>query len=148
MTMKNKIRHIYSILVTVLFIFTLQTEKSFASGGYEIKIHINGMRDSTIYLGNHYGEKQYVRDTLKLDQDGWATFKGNDSLPGGIYLIVMPSKTYFEIIVNEQKFTIETDTIDFIKNMKISGSLENKLFNDHQRYIIEKTKSSQEIKAI
>jgi thiol-disulfide isomerase/thioredoxin len=131
-----------SFLATLLF-----STNTFASGGYEIKVHINGLGDSTIYLGNHYGEKQYVRDTVKCDHNGWATFKGPDSLPGGIYLVVLPGKTYFEIIVNEQKFTIETDTVDYVKNMKITGSLENKLFNDHQRFIMDKTRASQEIKA-
>lgn len=118
-----------------------------ASNGYEIKVHINGLRDSAIYLGNHFGDKQYVRDTVKLDSNGWATFRGNDTLPGGIYLIILPGKTYFEILVNEQKFTVETDTIDYVKNLKATGSLENKLFNDHQKFIIEKTTQSQSIKA-
>ncbi len=137
----NKYIRVVPVLLLVLF-----SSYSFGAGGYEIKVHINGLGDSTIYLGNHYGEKQYVRDTVKCDHNGWATFKGNDTLPGGIYLIVLPGKTYFEIIVSEQKFTIETDTVDYVQNMKITGSLENKLFNDHQRYIMEKTKASQQLK--
>lgn len=141
--MKNKLS---VCLLISLILTTFFTKEVKASGGYEIKVHINGLHDSTIYLGNHYGEKQYVRDTIKLDHNGWATFSGKDSLPGGIYLIVLPGKTYFEIIVNEQKFTIETDTIDYVLGMKVSGSLENKLFNDHQRYIIEKTKATQLLK--
>ncbi|MBK8584647.1 MAG: DUF5106 domain-containing protein [Bacteroidetes bacterium] len=114
--------------------------------GYEIKVHIEGLRDTGLYLGNHYGDKQYVRDTIRLDQNGWGTFKGPDTLPGGIYLVILPNKTYFEILANEQKFTIETDTIDYVQHMKVSGSLENKLFNDHQKYIIEKSKETQLIK--
>ena len=140
---KNLLRYL-SILTIVLFNFS--SGNIFASSGYEIKVHINNLKDSTIYLGNHFGEKQYVRDTIKLDHEGWATFQGKDSLPGGIYLIVLPGKTYFEIIVNEQKFTVETDTIDYIKNMKITGSLENRLFNEHQRFIIEKTQESMSMK--
>ncbi len=117
------------------------------SGGYEIKVHIEGLRDTGLYLGNHYGDKQYVKDTIRLDQSGWGTFKGPDSLPGGIYLIILPNKTYFEIIMNEQKFTIETDTLDYVQHMKITGSLENKLFNEHQKFIIEKSKETQQIKS-
>src|SRR3954470_682458 len=127
-------------------ILSLFLSKDISAAGYEIKVHINGLSDSAIYLGNHYGDKQYVRDTMKVDKNGWATFSGKDSLPGGIYLIVLPGKTYFEIIVNEQKFTVETDTIDYVKNMKVTGSLENKLFNDHQKFIIEKTHESQDLK--
>jgi thiol-disulfide isomerase/thioredoxin len=81
-----------------------------------------------------------------VDKDGWMLFKGEDSLAGGIYLVILPGKTYFEMIVNEQKFTLETDTLDFIGHMQISGSLENKLFNEHQLFIIEKSKKSQVLK--
>ncbi len=141
-------KNIFYYLILILFLHnTILCSNLYASGGHEIKVRINGLKDTAIYLGNHYGEKQYVRDTVKLDHDGWATFKGSDTLPGGIYLIVLPAKTYFEIIVNEQKFSIETDTIDYVQHMKVTGSVENKLFNDHQRYIIEKTKTTQNIKA-
>src|SRR3954470_18400049 len=82
----------------------------FAKGdkGYDIKVRIVGLKDTVAYLGHHFGDKQYVRDTARVDKDGWVEFKGDTALPGGIYLIVMPGKTYFEILVNntEQKFTI------------------------------------------
>lgn len=133
------------LIIAILFLFT--SFHSNASSGYEIKVRLNGLKDTICYLGNHFGDKQYVKDTVRVDHDGWAVFKGNEPLPGGIYLVVLPSHTYFEIVVNEQKFTIETDTIDFVESMKITGSLENKLFNDHQKFIIERTKYSQTLKA-
>ena len=132
-------------LITLAFICS--SHSSAGGGGYEIKVHINGLKDTVCYLGNHFGEKQYVKDTIRLDRNGWGVFKGKDSLPGGIYLIIMPNKTYFEIIVNEQKFTVETDTLDFISNFKVTGSLENKLFNEHQIFIVDKTKESQLMRA-
>lgn len=135
-------------IAAMLAAICILTSSVFAkdANGYEIKVHIEGLRDTGLYLGNHYGDKQYVRDTIRLDQNGWGTFKGPDTLPGGIYLVILPNKTYFEILANEQKFTIETDTIDYVQHMKVSGSLENKLFNDHQKYIIEKSKETQLIK--
>ncbi len=136
-----------SLIKSALILFAAIVFSSQAkAGGYEIKVRINGLKDTVCYLGNHFGDKQYLRDTVRVAKDGWAIFKGKDSLEGGIYLVVMPSKTYFEILVNEQKFTIETDTADFVTNFKVTGSLENKLFNDHQKFIVEKTKESQSIK--
>lgn len=116
--------------------------------GYDIKIRIVGLHDTVCYLGNHYGDKQYVRDTVKVDHNGWANFKGKEDLPGGIYLVVMPNKTYFEILITEQeqKFSIETDTNDFVTKFDVKGSLENKLFNEHQRFIVGKTKESQALR--
>lgn len=142
--MKNLIR-IAAFLVAVNISTSSLTAKN--ADAYEIKVHIEGLKDTGLYLGNHYGDKQYVRDTIRLDQNGWGTFKGPDSLPGGIYLIILPNKTYFEILANEQKFTIETDTNDYVEHMKVTGSVENKLFNDHQKYIIEKSKETQQIRA-
>jgi thiol-disulfide isomerase/thioredoxin len=119
-----------------------------ANPGYDIRVHIEGLRDTICYLGNHFGDKQYLKDTVKVDHDGWAEFKGKDTLTGGIYLIVMPNKTYFEILVSApQKFTIETDTVDFTDHFKVTGSLDNQLFIDHQRYIANMQKLSMQLKA-
>jgi len=134
--------------LSLFLILLLSTIISRAASGYDIKIKIAGLQDTVCYLGNHYGEKQYVRDTVRVDHNGWAEFKGKEELPGGIYLVVMPNKTYFEILVTaeEQKFTIETDTTDFVKKFEVKGSLENKLFNEHQRFIVSKTKDSQSLR--
>jgi thiol-disulfide isomerase/thioredoxin len=135
----------------LLFLFFASTAlfSHAAGGGYDIKIRIAGLKDTVCYLGNHYGEKQYVRDTMRVDHNGWVEFKGKEELPGGIYLVVMPNKTYFEILVTaeEQKFTIETDTNDFVNKFDVKGSTENKLFNEHQRFIVGKTKESQALRA-
>ncbi|MBP6335542.1 MAG: DUF5106 domain-containing protein [Bacteroidia bacterium] len=140
--------HRFSQRILLAANLLLITSSSIAKDpGYEIKVRIKGLSDTICYLGNHFGEKQYVRDTVRVDKDGWALFKGATPLEGGIYLVVLPSKTYFEMIVNEQSFTLETDTLDFIKNMKITGSLENKLFNEHQQFIVAKTTQTQALKA-
>src|SRR5689334_14606854 len=99
----------------ILFVLLLIPAIGFSKGnGYDIKVRIVGLHDTIAYLGNHFGDKQYVRDTVKVNHDGWAEFKGKDSLPGGIYLIVMPNKTYFEVLITatDQNFTVETDTAD------------------------------------
>jgi thiol-disulfide isomerase/thioredoxin len=131
-----------SLILLTSIAFSIQVKAT----GHEIKIRIIGLKDTICYLGNHFGDKQYITDTVRVDKDGWAVFKGKDSLPGGIYLVIMPNKTYFEILVNEQKFTIETDTVDFVSNYKVTGSLENKLFNEHQKFIVAKSKESLDIK--
>jgi len=134
--------------VLLFFAFSLVSIIATAGGGYDIKIRVAGLHDTVCYLGNHYGEKQYVRDTVHVDHNGWAEFKGKEELPGGIYLVVMPNKTYFEILVTaeEQKFTIETDTVDFVNRFDVKGSVENKLFNEHQRFIVARTKESQALR--
>ncbi|GIV34498.1 MAG: hypothetical protein KatS3mg031_2033 [Chitinophagales bacterium] len=112
-------------------------------GGYEIKVKINNLKNDTIYLAYHYGDKQYIKDTAVLDSKGIAVFKGPEKLPGGFYLIVYPNKNFFEIIVNEQRFYVENDTTDFQKNLKTSGSVENKIFAEDMAFISQKQKERQ-----
>jgi hypothetical protein len=107
---------------------------------YEIKVKINGISDTVIYLGHHFGEKKYVIDTARIDSKGNAIFTGDKELNRGIYLVVMPSKgmTYFEILVADQKrFSVETDTLNFVENLKIKGCKENLIFNQYQKKMSE-----------
>ncbi len=107
---------------------------------YEIKVKINGISDTVVYLGHHFGEKKYVIDTAVIDSKGNAVFRGDKELNKGIYLLVMPSKgmTYFEFLIgNQQKFSIETDTANFVENMKIKGDKENLIFNQYQKRMSE-----------
>lgn len=121
------------ILVTIFSLATYAQK-------YEIKVKINGVRDTVLYLGHHFGEKKLVVDTTTIDSKGYAVFTGDKELHKGIYLCVMPSKgmTYFEFLVGDsKKFSIETDTANFVENMKIKGCKENIVFNQYQREMIE-----------
>ncbi len=103
---------------------------SFSQNAYEYHVRIKGMEDTVIYFGHHYGDKQYVIDTVPTDHNGEAVIAGKEALPGGIYLIVMPKlkNKYFEIIINEPRFSLETDTANFTASMKVKGSEENAVF--------------------
>lgn len=102
--------------------------------GYEIGVTINGLKDSTIYLAYHLGDKQYIQDTTRLDKYGKAVIKGNQDLPQGIYMIVLPGRTYFEILMPEdQVFSISCNYKDYINTLKFTGSDENSAFVSYQK---------------
>lgn len=114
---------------------------------YDIKVKIKGSKDTIAYLGNYYGDKQYIKDTARVDASGCFEFKGDEVLPGGIYLIVTQAKKYFEILIDkEQVFSLETDTSDFIGKMKIKGSPVNSLFYEYLNYMGEKQKASEPLR--
>ncbi len=114
--------------------------------GHEITVQIHHLNDSVCYLYHHYGDKQRGVDTVQIGKDGLCVFKGDEPLPGGIYIVYVPDKVYFEMIVNEQNFSIETDTGDFISNMKISGSKENEVFNKYQKFRKQQFEKSKALK--
>lgn len=109
------------------------------SQGYKIKVKVKGLHEKdTLLLGHHFADKLYADDTAFVDKSGSGLFVGKNKLDGGLYVIIIPSlnRRYFEFVMdNEQQINLETDTIDFVKNMKSSGSAENKLFFDWQKYM-------------
>ncbi len=107
------------------------------SQNHEIKIRVKAVNTGEVYLGHYYGENQYVIDTASIDKKGFATFKGEKKLDGGVYLVLFQSRdmTYFEILIgDDQEFSIETDTLDFYKkNIKAKGSIDNKEFFEFKK---------------
>jgi len=122
------------IALIILSIITLNS--NLTAGGFEIKVTIKGLKDTTCQLAYYFGDKQYIKDSARVDKNGVMTFKGDETLPGGIYLAVMPDKKYFELIIDkEQKFSMETDTADYINNMKIKNSKDNEIFYAYLKWI-------------
>jgi thiol-disulfide isomerase/thioredoxin len=119
------------------------------SQGYEIKLKINGMQDTTVILGHYLNKSMYPDDTAMIDKKGYGAFKGNKALPEGMYLIYLPSTRYFEMIMgSDQQFTLETDTADFIKTLSFKGSDENQIFLDFQRFMVGLRKEADSIQAL
>lgn len=109
--------------------------------GYKIDVQINGIKDTTILLGYHLGEKKYVQDTAKVDSKGYAVFQGDSTLKQGIYLIILPNKTYFEIpVTTNQKFSVKTDSKDYFANLSFTNFNEGNVFADYRRFMVEQQK--------
>ncbi|MEM6967245.1 MAG: redoxin domain-containing protein [Bacteroidota bacterium] len=123
------------LTLTALFFLTLS---ALATNGYEIKVKINGFQEKQIYLGYHYGDKQYIKDTVSMDASGYFTFEGEEPLDAGVYLVIMPpDNQYFEILVDEksQQFSVETKREDPVEHIKIQGSKDNQVFYDYLKYL-------------
>ena len=128
-------------LKVFLIIFCAMTIASFAGTdpAYSIKIKVAGVKDSMCYLANYFGDKQYIHDSARSDAMGRYVFEGKEKLAGGIYLFVLPTRKYFEILIDhDQNFSMETDTLDLVKDMKIKGSNDNKVFYDYLNFITSK----------
>lgn len=106
--------------------------------GYEIKIKIANLKSQKLILGHHFVDQLIPDDTITLNNKGEGAFKGKTSLPGGMYFIFLPSRNYFDIFISDnQNFTIENDTTDFLKNMKITGNKENNVFIEYQAFLAQ-----------
>ena len=102
--------------------------------GYQINVTIDGLKDSSIYLAYHLGDKQYIQDTVFLDNSGKAVFNGQQALPQGIYMIVLPGRNYFEMLMStDQFFSVSCSFKDYFNTLKFDGSDENSAFIDYQK---------------
>mgnify|MGYP001554871560 CR=1 FL=1 len=119
------------LLVAVVF------AKGTASKSMDIKITVKGLEGTKMILANYFGDKQYVKDTFQFDKKGIISLKADTVLPGGVYLAVFPAigNRYFEFIINEPQFSLETDTADLTGHLKVTNSLENKLFYGDMKFL-------------
>lgn len=131
--MKKSLLGIFlSLFVLTLFAFKAPTPET---KGYKITAKITGIKDTTVLLAYYYGGKQYIKDTFDVDSKGVAVMTGDEALPGGIYLVVLPDKRWVEFLVTGQEFSLETQTSDLIGNMKFKGSEDNRQFYEYLQFV-------------
>jgi hypothetical protein len=94
------LRPMRKILFGIILLMAFPILNGQVKKGYEINVNIIGLKDSTLFLAYHFGDKQYIKDTIKLDNTGHGRFRGNETLPEGIYLVVLPGRKYFEILAS------------------------------------------------
>ncbi|RME13065.1 MAG: DUF4369 domain-containing protein, partial [Bacteroidetes bacterium] len=145
-TVKPMVRNILAIF----FLFCFATTQAQEKLGYQIKVKIDNFDQKELYLGYYYGDKQYLKDTAYLASNGWFYFEGEEKLPGGLYLIVMPpDNNFFQMVINDdedQWFSMETDAKDAVDKMKIEGSPDNRLFYDYLLFLEKKRPEADKLK--
>ncbi|HET6989689.1 MAG TPA: DUF4369 domain-containing protein, partial [Bacteroidia bacterium] len=140
-TLKNKGSLFFCLLLSTIGFSQTGAKKTAKPQPLDLKVHIKGMTKGECLLGFHYGDKNSIIDTAKVDATGWMEFKDTAAEPGGIYFVLLPSKKYFELILTDgQKFSVETDTTDFIRNTKITGNKENQYFYEYLNYLSDQQK--------
>jgi thiol-disulfide isomerase/thioredoxin len=85
-------------------------------------------------MAYHLGNKQYIKDTIKLDGKGHGIVHGQETLPQGIYMIVLPGRKYFEFLISDnQRFSVNCTFSDYFNTLKFTGSEENSAFVEYQK---------------
>jgi thiol-disulfide isomerase/thioredoxin len=117
---------------------------SSAQSGYKIHFKIDGLKDTTAYLGYYYGESTFVKDTAQVNHTGDFVFDGKQALPQGIYFLVLNKTRIFELVVGtNQRFSLHTNTSDYVKHMKVTGDVDNQLFFENMVYNMERHKEAE-----
>lgn len=126
------------VLTILLFNFPLSAQ-------YQIKVQVDNFPDTVAYLSYFYGAGQFYRDTAKVDKNGSFAFQKEDTLEHGMYSILVKNKKLFDILIDGQKMSFHTDTVETVANMKTKGSKENEIFYSYLKYLDIKNKEVKEI---
>ncbi len=119
-----------------------------AQNEHKIEVKIKGFENQKIKLGYYFEDKQYIAATTILDKKGYGVFQGDSALKKGLYMIILPQKSYFDLLIaDDQKFSLQTDTANLIKSMKVKNSLENEIFFEFQRKIRKRAHEMRTLKS-
>ena len=110
-----------------------------ADKGYRISVKVDGLAEGNLLLAYHFGDRQYLKDTARMEQAGLYIFENETRLDPGMYLVVVPGQKFFEVIVDQnQHFGIETKMDEFVEKTVFNNSPDNTAFYQYLRFIREK----------
>ena len=101
----------------------------FVSFEQNIHIKVNNQKDTTVFLVKYYGKNLLYADTAQMVH-GEVTFDGKKQKPGVLGLL-LPGQKFFEFLYNGHDVDFSTEGPDFVANMKVKKSDENKLFLEY-----------------
>ena len=134
----------------LVIIFAALTASSAFAQGYQLSLKAPGYKSGITYLTYYMGTNFNIVDSAAIGNNGTAVFKGAENLPPGIYAIFFPGKqlrTEF-LIGREQIISVTADTTDLVNKTVITGSKENILYDQYQKFAASKGRViQQELKA-
>ncbi len=105
--------------------------------GFKVTLQTPNYQNGLAYLTYYFGKNINIEDSAVINEKGVAVFERNEKLLPGVYSIVFPGKNkLFDFLVDtEQVISIRADTTDLISKTVVTGSTENVLFQQYQKFI-------------
>ncbi|HEX2684213.1 MAG TPA: DUF4369 domain-containing protein [Ferruginibacter sp.] len=129
----------------LIFLFIALTTSPAFSQGYQVTFKAPGYKSGITYLTYYMGANFNIADSAAIGNNGVAVFKGKENLPPGIYAIFFPGKKLRAefLIDKEQVISVTADTSDLVNKTIVTGSKENALYNQYQKFAANKGKAMQ-----
>jgi thiol-disulfide isomerase/thioredoxin len=122
----------------LLFLLCVLPFITSASTGHQITVEIEDFEEDTLLLGYYLMDKQYIQDTVPRQQNGNFVFQGEEEIPAGVYIVVLPPENnFFQILINpgEQHFSIRTNSKDLVGSFRVKGSPDNERFYQYLQFL-------------
>jgi peroxiredoxin len=102
---------------------------------FQLKVTLDGLKDTNVYLAHYYGSKILRIDSVKLDSKGTGVFKNKEERIKGIYVIYLNKDSYFDFMLGaDQQFSINTSFAPQSKRV-YSGAVETEQFQVYQEFL-------------
>lgn len=104
---------------------------------FKVTLQAPQYKSGITYLTYRMGKSFNVEDSTVMNNKGMAVFTGKRKLPGGIYTIFLPGKSKLIdfLIDKEQVISVKlTDSTDLLNKTTVTGSSENILFDQYQKF--------------
>ncbi|MCD6346528.1 MAG: DUF4369 domain-containing protein, partial [Bacteroidales bacterium] len=134
------------VLFSLLFVTSSYSQDT-TGNGYQIRVELPGINDTTLILAHRYGNKFFTDDTIRTDHHGTSVFKGSQPLPWGMYQIVLPDRSFFDFFIDsDQQMTLRSKPGDFVSNnIALGHKLNQLLFDWHRATIAYKGKPEMKV---
>lgn len=130
----------------LVFLFIVSASLASLAQGFQVTFKAPGYKGGITYLTYYWGSNFNIADSAVIGVNGVAVFKGKTKLQPGIYAIFFPGKTLrTEFLVDkEQTISVTADTADLINKTFVTGSKENNLYLQYQKFAADKGKIIQQ----
>jgi len=125
----------------IFFLATVFACNHSVAQGYQVTLQAPQYKSGITYLTYYMGPNLNVADSAAVSNTGMAIFKGSKKLPAGIYVIVLPGKRLRVdfLIDKEQRISVKADTTDLLNKTVVTGSKENTLYVQYQKFVAKKS---------
>ena len=121
------------ILLLLIGLFSCTTDLD--AQPFQIKITLDGLKDTNIYLAHYYGTKVLRIDSARLDRSGTATFHNKEERTKGIYVIYLNKDNYFDFLLGaDQQLSMLTSFSPQAKRI-FKGAVETEEFQQYQEFL-------------
>ena len=116
----------------------------------DIEVHIDDYAEPYLLLANYYGDKQYIRDTMRRTPRGTYRVQRDTSLAGGMYLLVLPPENQFvQLLIDpaDVTFKVKTKKDDLVGEMDIDGNADNARFYKYLQLLNQQRPKAEALRA-
>lgn len=129
-----------SKVILIILIIAFNALTLMGQDGHKIKVSLDGYEGKELYLAYHYGDKQYIEDTVFRTANGTFTFTRKDEkLDPGMYMIVIPPQNNsmeLLIVEDEQHFSVSASVVDLVGTAKFEGKADdNRLLYQYLNFL-------------